>query len=229
MKILLLIHVLAGFTALIVGLMPMLLQKGTRFHKRAGLVYVYCMFTVAVTALLLCTLQPFKMIRLFLTGIAIFSFYLCVTGWRATKQKTNGPTQADKILTYVVMAVSVGMVGVGGYLLTNKASVLAVLFAIFGFLTFKNAWYDVQSFSKRPEKMHWFYHHITRMGGSYIATFTAFLVNNAHWITPRDAPAWTETFGWITPAVVGGMLVARTVRQYKQKFSVGQLSQTQTV
>jgi uncharacterized membrane protein len=61
-------------------------KKGGKLHNRSGLLYVYCMITVAVTALLLCGLQPFKMMRLFLTGIAVFSFYLCFTGWRATSQ-----------------------------------------------------------------------------------------------------------------------------------------------
>ena len=101
---LLIIHIATGCTALLVGLIPMFSKKGSRLHNRAGLIYVYCMIVVAVSALLLCVLQPLKMMRIFLTGIAIFSFYLSMTGWRATKQKKSGPTQADKILTYITLA-----------------------------------------------------------------------------------------------------------------------------
>lgn len=71
---LLITHIAAGFTALLVGLIPMFFEKGNRLHKRAGLIYVYCMIVVAATAMLLCVLQPFKMMRLFLAGIAVFSF-----------------------------------------------------------------------------------------------------------------------------------------------------------
>ena len=214
---LLITHVSAGSTALIVGLIPMFSRKGSRLHNRTGRVYVYCMIIVAVTALLLCALQPFKLFRLFLTGIAVFSLYLCMTGWRATKQKKSGPTRADKLLTYATLAVSVAMLGFGAYLLTGGPSVLAVLFSAFGFLTFKNAWYDHKLFGTKPEKTHWFYHHITRMGGSYIATFTAFLVNNVDRALPNNTPGWIGSLSWFLPAVVGSLLIARTVQYYKAK------------
>ncbi|MBC7572320.1 MAG: DUF2306 domain-containing protein [Spirosoma sp.] len=215
---LLIIHVSAGFTALIVGLIPMFAQKGGRLHNRAGLVYVYCMITVAVTALLLCGLQPFKMLRLFLTGIAIFSFYLCMTGWRATKQKKSGPARVDKWLTYGTLVVSVAMAVFGTYLLTGGLSVFAFLFVVFGFLTFRNAWHDHKSFGTKPEKMRWFYHHIARMGGSYIATFTAFLVNNVYRMLPDNAPGWMGAISWVAPALIGGVLIGRTITHYKGKF-----------
>jgi hypothetical protein len=231
MKTLLLVllsaHIVAGFTALTVGLIPMFFSKGTRIHKRAGLVYVYCMMIGAATALLLCALQPFKMMRLFLVGIAVFSLYLSLTGWRATKQKSQEPQPIDKLLTYLTLTVSVAMLGFGTYLLTNGVSFIAILFTVFGFLTFKNAWYDVKSFTKRPGKMHWFYHHITRMGGSYIAIFTAFLVNNSNRLVPGGVPAWTETIVWLTPALVGSLLIARTVNYYKQKLDKAVVLQPQ--
>ena len=72
----------------------------------------------------------------------------------------------------------------------------------------------------RPaEKMHWFFQHFTRMGGSYIATFTAALVTNINRIVPGSAPEWVITAGWIVPSIVGGVLISRTVRYYKQKYS----------
>ncbi|SFD51492.1 DUF2306 domain-containing protein [Spirosoma endophyticum] len=216
---LLIIHITTGVIALLVGLIPMFSKKGSRLHNRAGLIYVYCMITVAITALLLCVLQPFKMMRLFLTGIAVFSFYLSMTGWRATKQKRSGPQQADKILTYLTLAVSVLMVGFGVYLMmTNGASFFPILFSFFGILTFTFARRDIQAMYRPTEKMHWFFQHFTRMGGSYIATFTAALVTNIGRILPTNAPEWMATLSWIAPAVIGGMLIGRTVRYYKQKF-----------
>ena len=215
---LLIIHVAAGSIALLVGLVPMFSQKGGKLHNRTGLVYVWCMIVVAITALLVCVLQPFSMLRLFLTGIAVLSFYLCVTGWRVTKQKKSGPMQADKILAYVTLVVSIAMMGFGAYLLTDNLSAFSFLFPIFGFLTFRNAQYDIKLFNRTPEKMHWFYHHITRMGGSYIATFTAFLVNNMYRMLPENAPFWMGIVGWVAPGLVGGILIGRTIKYYKQKF-----------
>ncbi len=217
---LLIIHIATGCIALLAGLIPMFSKKGSRLHNRAGLLYVYCMITVAVSALLLCLLQPLKMMRIFLTGIAVFSFYLSMTGWRATKQKKSGPTQADKLLTYLTMVVSVLMVGFGIYLMAlNGASFFPIVFSFFGVLTFVFARKDVQLINRPVEKMHWFFQHFTRMGGSYIATFTAALVTNVSRIVPANAPEWMATVSWIAPSIIGGMIIARTVRYYKQKQS----------
>jgi uncharacterized membrane protein len=216
---LLIIHVATGCIALLVGLIPMFAQKANRLHKRAGMVFVYCMCSVAVTALLLCLLQPFKMMRLFLTGIAVFSFYLTMTGWRATKQKKSGPTAADRVLTYVTLAVSAAMTGFGVYLLMVRGvSFFPILFTFFGVLTGVFARKDARQFGQPAEKMGWFFQHLTRMGGAYIATFTAALVTNLDRVLPSNSPEWVMTVSWIAPSVVGGMLIARTVSYYIVKM-----------
>jgi uncharacterized membrane protein len=218
---LLITHIATGCLALLVGLIPMFSQKGDQLHKRAGMVFVYCMIIVAITALLLCVLQPFKMMRLFLTGIAVFSFYLTMTGWRATRQKTTGPTAADRGLAYATLVVSAAMIGFGIYLLVvNGASFFPILFTFFGVLTGVFARKDAASFSKPVEKLHWFFQHITRMGGAYIATFTAALVTNMGRLVPANAPEWILTVGWIAPSIVGGMLIARTTWYYAVKMKV---------
>ncbi|RYF62889.1 MAG: DUF2306 domain-containing protein [Cytophagaceae bacterium] len=214
------LHVIAGTVALLVGLVSMFSKKGGKAHNRSGIVYVWCMIIVAATALLMCGLQPFKMLRLFLTGIAVFSFYLCVTGWRATKQKKTGPTSIDRLLTYVTLVTSVLMIGFGVYLMVlNGLSFYPIVFSFFGYLTLRFARQDYVQFDKPKEKMAWFFQHIARMGGSYIATFTAFLVNNMYRMLPEGTPEWVGTMGWIAPTLVGGVLIARTIRHYKQKFN----------
>ncbi len=220
LTLLLLTHIATGFIALLVGLIPMFSQKGGRLHNRAGLVYVYCMITVAITALLLCGLQPFKMMRLFLTGIAVFSFYMCFTGWRATKNKNGRQTSLDKLLTYSTMLVGAGMVGFGAYLLTQYGlSFMPIVFTFFGVLTAQFAWKDYRKQQQPTLRMTWYFQHFTRMGGSYIATFTAAAVTNVPRLLPANAPEWTATLIWIAPAILGGMLIGRTVRYYKQKFA----------
>ncbi|MCX6213363.1 DUF2306 domain-containing protein [Spirosoma sp.] len=217
---LLILHIATGITALLVGLIPMITKKGGRLHNRVGLIYVYCMITVAVSALLLCVLQPFKMMRLFLTGIAVFSFYLSMTGWRATKQKKAGPNSFDKGLTFITLLVSLAMIGFGIHLLIQYGlSFFPILFTFFGLLTLTFASRDIQSMMRPTEKMHWFFQHFTRMGGSYIATFTAALVTNMPHVLPANAPEWMATVSWMAPTLVGSVIIGWTVRYYKIKFS----------
>lgn len=217
---LLIVHIATGIIALFVGLVPMFSQKGNSLHRRTGLVYVWCMVIVALTAILLCGLQPFRMFRLFLTGIAVFSFYLCLSGWRATKQKSGLYALFDKALAYVTLLTGAAMAAFGVYLLVlNGALFLPVVFTFFGLLTGLFACLDVRMLGRPAEKKHWFFRHFIRMGGSYIATFTAALVTNVGRILPDNAPEWTYTLSWIAPSLLGGALIGLTVRRYKRRFA----------
>lgn len=215
---LLITHVTAGTVALILGLVAMFAKKGGRLHNRVGRVYIWCMTYVALSAVLLFIVQPFTLSRLFLSGIAVFSFYLSTTGYRGAKQRKVGFTQFDHWLTYSTLVVSSGMILCGIYLTWQAISVLSILFSFFGCLTMVFAMQDFFQFGKPVEKMHWFFQHLTRMSGSYIAALTAFLVNT-NLRVPHGAPAWFSLIPWIAPSVIGGMLIGRTVRYYKIKFA----------
>ncbi|MCY7358844.1 MAG: DUF2306 domain-containing protein, partial [Rudanella sp.] len=107
---------------------------------------------------------------------------------------------------------------------TRSASFMSILFTFFGVLTLVFASRDFFLFRKPLEKLHrgaapWFFQHFTRMGGSYIAAFTAFLVNNNGRMLPTGTPEWVYLVGWISPSVIGGMLIGRTVAYYKKKFA----------
>ncbi|RYF69935.1 MAG: DUF2306 domain-containing protein, partial [Cytophagaceae bacterium] len=53
----------------------------------------------------------------------------------------------------------------------------------------------------------------------YIATFTAAAVTNVPRLLPANSPEWADTLIWVAPSLLGGMLINRTVRYYKQKFA----------
>ncbi len=117
------------------------------------------------------------------------------------------------------MLVSVSMIGFGLYLSTTSVSFFAITFLFFGILTLVFARRDYQLFRRPTEKMHWFFQHITRMGGSYIATFTAAIVTNGNRLTPANSPEWVATIIWIAPSLIGGLIIGRTVWYYKRKFT----------
>jgi uncharacterized membrane protein len=222
---LLITHVIAGTLSLLLGLVAMLSQKGSRLHNRAGLFYVWCMTYVAITAVLVFVLKPFVAFRLFLTGIAVFSFYLSTTGYRAVllkraKRTLENPPLFDRWLAYSTLAISLAMIGFGLFLITQGASFLSILFTFFGVFTLVFALRDMQQFGRPAEKMFWFFQHFTRMGGSYIAAVTAFIVNNNGRMLPLGTPDWVFLAGWIVPSIIGGTFIGRTVRHYMLKFAV---------
>ncbi|UOQ64892.1 hypothetical protein [Hymenobacter volaticus] len=119
------VHIAAGTIALLAGLVPMLGRKGGALHVRVGRVYTYCMVAVAATAVLLCVFQPLTQGRLFLTGVAVLSFYLSFTGWRAARRHSSVLQVADLALGAGSSVVGLSMIVVGVWL-------QAVLFAFFG-------------------------------------------------------------------------------------------------
>ncbi len=208
-------HISAGAVALFAGLIPMLGRKGGLWHRRAGRVYVGAMIVVALTALVLTALLPLTGSRLFLTGIAVFSFYLSFSGWRAAARRTYALAPIDQALVVFTLLASFAMIGAGIYW-------QALLFGFFGVVMLSFAGFDARALLRpvapdaRP--IPWIFRHIPRMGGSYIATFTAFLVVNLGRWLPDTAPAWLNTAGWIAPTLVGTWLIRRAVRGYRLKM-----------
>jgi hypothetical protein len=176
---------------------------------------------VAATALLLCSLQPFRLMRLFLAGIAVLSFYLCLTGWRATKLKTGHWPLPDRLLVWVALGCGLAMAAFGTYLMVLNGPVfLACVFLFFGLILTAFGWQDLQQIRQTtPDdapQLHWFYQHFTRMGASYIATFTAAVVTNYPRYAPANVPEWLGTLVWVAPSLLGGALIFRTVIGYKK-------------
>lgn len=218
LKIDLYLHIFAGFTALTTGLVPMFSKKGSQIHITWGKVYYWAMFVVAVTALIRFQM---KMNLIFLAGIAVFSFYNTFTGVRLIRRKTNLTPEFIDWFGAILMVIGAFGMLYFGYIAFGLANVFyTVLFTIFGIFMFLLTFEDLRVFTGRklinndmpvPHR-YWFQNHISRMGGSYIATVTAFLVVN----NPPYIPGLVV---WIAPGVIGGVIIARTRRYYMNKFS----------
>jgi len=83
------LHIGAGFLALFAGLGAFLTKKGGPRHRRLGRWYVSSMAVVSGTALVLYVFAP-GFFRLFLSCVAIFSFYFAFSGYRVLSRKRPG-------------------------------------------------------------------------------------------------------------------------------------------
>jgi hypothetical protein len=211
------LHIFAGFTALTTGLVPIFSKKGSKVHIAWGKVYYWAMFVVALTALI--GFQV-KLNLIFLSGIAVFSFYNTFTGVRLIRRKNNPKPEFIDWFGAVLMVISsVWMLYFSYSAYRNDNVFYTILFTIFGLFMFLLALEDLRVFVGRKQinndiplqTRYWFQNHISRMGGSYIATVTAFLVVN----NPPYIPGLVV---WIAPGVIGGFLIARTQRFYMNKF-----------
>ena len=216
LKMALYVHIVAGFTALTTGLVPMFAKKGGKAHVFWGNVFYWAMFLVALTALMRFKME-FRLI--FLTGIAVFSFYNTFTGARLIRMKKNlQPEFVDWFGAILTVISAFGMMAFGIMAYQKGITFYAILFNLFGVFSLLMATEDLRVFSGKKivnntgavQARYWFQNHISRMGGAYIATVTAFLVVN-------NPPYIPSLVVWIAPGVIGGIIIGRTRRYYMEK------------
>ncbi len=209
--LLLILHIAAGFTALLTGMVALATQKGGKNHKIAGLIFFWAMSGILVTALLLATLRP----NVFLFLVGVFSFYMAFTGYRimhiGKTAKGQTPALADMLVSGSTLVAGLFMLFCGFVNLTTFAYTLQPLFIIFGCVTIGFSFSDLLRYHRgMAHKNAWLILHIGRMCGAFIATVTAFLVVNVTFL-----PALVV---WIGPGIIGSVFITLQIRKYKAKW-----------
>ncbi len=207
-SIVLLIHIIFGGIALFVAPCAMLTRKGGLWHRRWGKTYFWSMAVVALTAVLMSMMRS----GLFFLLVALFSFYLALSGYRVLHHKT--PQQragtADWFAAALMLVGGVVLAGYGAYLmLTSNFGTVAIVFGIIGILL---AAADIHNFVRPPkDKRAWWYTHMTRMLAAYVATVTAFSVVNFQFL-----PVIAR---WLWATVIGTLGIVMWTRYYRKKFN----------
>ena len=204
--ILLILHVIAGFTSLITGGIASFTNKGGKAHRRSGKWYFWAMTGVFVTAIAVSTLKNLA----FLFMIGFFSYYFVVRGYRLLYLKGLGRTQKagalDWSITAVALLFGIGLVTWAVMQKLNGNSFWPVPF-VFGIVSGSFAIVDMRLYIKGPSfKQHWLAGHIVSMGAGYIATWTAFVVTNVRFLPP--------VFVWLAPSVIGSIFISMSIRKY---------------
>lgn len=207
------LHIAGGTSSLITGLGAMLTTKGGKGHRLFGKIYFWSMTAVFVSAVVLSIGHH----KTFLLMVAFFSYYFTVRGYRILYLKKLGTAQkagAVDMLISVVAGAFILFLYIWGALVLMKQESMGIVAIVFAVIGTSFVIKDIKQFSSKiaPEKMHWWYGHISSMGASYISASTAFVVVNI------SIPGFGWAL-WILPSVIGGSLIGRTIRKYKAKFA----------
>jgi hypothetical protein len=81
------LHILAGLTAVIAGVVATTARKRSGRHPRAGVIYLYAITAVFVTATVMAALRWHEDWRLFI--IAAVTFALAMLGWLARRRRVR--------------------------------------------------------------------------------------------------------------------------------------------
>ncbi len=115
-------HIVAGFLALVVAPVAMIVKKGGKAHRLWGKIFFYSITMVAITALVMSAWTN----NVFMAMVAVFSFYLAASGYRSLyRKKVNGVKDVafiDWLLLFVSGLFSIAMILVGAWLLEPIAA-----------------------------------------------------------------------------------------------------------
>ena len=196
-KPLLYLHILAGLISLGIAYVLLFIKKGNKRHKKLGLIYVYGMSTIFVTAIPLSLLGEFNP---FLFVVAIFSFYLAFSGYRQGRDRNGAREQIDKVLGVFITATSILFysMAVSLYLIEDSMWITSVVFGSIalgmGINDFRRMKID-----ERPDFYDRTNLHLNLMLAGTIATTTAFIVT----LNPFSI----DWLNWVAPTIVGTPII----------------------
>jgi uncharacterized membrane protein len=200
------LHICGGTTALLIAPLAMITVKGGRWHRRWGKIYFWAMAEVALTATALCWLRS----GLFLFLIAILSFYLALTGYRALYRKTPRakPHPLDFLLALGMTLTGIAFICLGVFGDDERQRWIRLIFGLISLgLGIKDL---VRLFKPSTLKQAWMLDHLTRFLSAYIATFTAFSVVNFQFLP--------YFWRWLGPTMVGTVGIIAWRKYYARKF-----------
>lgn len=209
-------HIAAGFTALVVAPVAMIVRKGGDAHRLWGKVFFYAMAVVAITAIVIGIVRP----NIFLAMVALFSFHLVASGYRSLYHKKLHEGQKPATMDIVLQATA-GLINGGLFIWGFTSLVLghrsnsAIIFLVFGLIGSLMVWRNIQRFYKHSHDKHeWLFAHMSGFLGGYIATVSAFSAVNMEFIKP----VWLQ---WLWPTIIGTPLIILWVNSYKKKLTRG--------
>jgi uncharacterized membrane protein len=203
----LLFHIVNGTVALVIAPLAMMTVKGGRWHRRWGKIFFWAMAGVALSATIMCFIRT----GMFLFLVAIFSFYFALTGYTALQRKTpnDRPGLLDWCASVAMLVAGVVFFGTGA--VDANLGAERWLRLVFGFFALLLSATDIRRYFKPSQsKRAWWFEHMGRFLGAYIATVTAFSVVNFQFL-----PSFLR---WFWPTAIGVPLIIIWQSYYKRKF-----------
>ncbi len=187
---LIVVHVILGSVAFLVGGITLLSKKGSALHKASGKLFYHSML-VSVSLTLVVALLP-NHFSPTLFHIGILSLYFLIGGNRSIRFKQRDhQLYFDKLLAYTIVLSSLAII-LYSLLWDNNLNPLRIVFGSFGIIF---GAIDIALFN-HPNKLKktWLMLHLSKMLGGYTAAVTAFFVAQN---------LLSGYFNWFVPSVLG--------------------------
>src|SRR5690606_36448787 len=121
----LILHIVAGYLALVSGAFIFMAEKGTGRHRRVGKIFHYSMYIIVVTALILAVVRKIP----FLLHVAAFVFYQNLAGFRSVRFPLLRPAVIDWFVLILALGNAVFMLASGNPVLLVFGGISMALIA----------------------------------------------------------------------------------------------------
>lgn len=215
------LHIISGFTALLIFWVPIVTRKGRKIHTRSGWVFVTAMTSVSITALYMgvyrlaldASLAPEEAsFSWFLILIAILSGAAAWYGIRVLryKKRTSSHREPIDLLFPILLLTSSIAMSVYGWIISFP---LLQYFPIVGMFL---GGIQLQYWLSIPKRRsHWVVEHIIGMFSCCIATITAFVVFGAPSLLQVED---VNVMLWFIPTIIFVPFIIGFASYYSRKM-----------
>ncbi len=200
----LIVHIAAGTLSLLSGLGAIIFRNKVKTHRPFGKVYFWSMTVIFISAVYMSIVHQ----NIFLFCVSFFTYYSCLTAFRALKLKKlhidQDPTWVDWAIEVFFGLMHVGFVVFATLLLLQgKYTSFGFISLIFGLIGLNGNRSTIKRLRKKLTfKNYWLLAHIGGMLGSYIGAITAFVVNNSRVIPLPNLVLWLGPACLIVPLII---------------------------
>lgn len=165
------VHIIAGSIALILGFIILIKTKGTKWHKKAGWLFTICMIFIVATGFLGVIIFKRNMFLLIITMLAGYNTY---SGLRVVKEKSNTFHFLDLMMIIISVVITLVFLfylkSIGFY--WNPAVIYSTVGYLFMIITYDLFRYFIP---KLKYGNLWIYEHIAKMMSALGGIFSAFV------------------------------------------------------
>ena len=197
---LVLVHVVIGFASLVVFWLPLMVKKGGRWHKQAGMAFAIMMYVVSITAFVVSVMLLIDPIAVRSPGNALSpseamvfsadvrstSLFLLAISILVMSSVTHGlmtirAKREHSVMRHPLSLLSQGgLAAIGlvlGLFMLSETGGRQILFGVFAALCFVSGTGNLRfCLMKSPIRGDWMLQHLSSMIGAGIGSYTAFFV-----------------------------------------------------
>ncbi len=216
---LLALHIAAGVTSLVLFWIPIITKKGRSLHIKFGVAYVYAMYIVLATSLILSMIRFSSgsyVASLALLFLSVLTAVPLLSGIQILKAKKPSPQYRKLRLFLASLLLATTIVLVVGWQMLGSGLLLGfAVIGLFGSLG------DFWRFGRNAGSgKTWLREHYEGMLFSGGATYTAFFAFGGRTILGDILTGWWTLVPWLLPTLLTIALLPLVHRRFKQTMKV---------